>query len=151
MQSSVVETIVGAIVIAIAAIFFTYVYTTTDLGKGRGGYNIYAAFDNIEGISVGSDIRLAGIKVGTVTEQKLDQENYQAVVTMAIDSYVKLPEDTSAKITSEGLLGQKFIALDPGGSETMLKDGDYLGSTQSALDIWGLVNKYIFEGQKENK
>ena len=151
MKNSVVETITGAIVIAIAAIFFFYVYSSTDMGKGRGGYSILAYFDNIEGISIGSDVRLAGIKVGSVADQKLDQENYQAVVTFSIDKSVKLPEDTSAKITSEGLLGEKFVALEPGGSETMLKDGDALSSTQSALDVWALVNKYIFESKKENK
>ncbi len=151
MKNSVVETIVGAVVIAIAGAFFFYVYTNTDLGRGRGGYSVMAVFDSIDGIAIGSDIRLAGIKIGSVADQKLDQENYQAVVTMAIDSDVKLPEDTSAKVTSEGLLGQKFIALDPGGSETMLKDGDYLTHTQSAFDIWAMINKYIFEKDKENK
>jgi len=151
MKNSVVETITGAIVIAIAAVFFFYVYGNTDLGKGRGGYHVLAYFDNIEGISIGSDIRLAGIKVGSVSDQKLDQENYQAVVTFSIDKAVKLPEDTSAKVTSEGLLGEKFIALDPGGSETLLKDGDALTSTQSALDVWGLVNKYIFDKKEKNK
>jgi len=152
MKSSVVETIVGAVVIAIAAAFFFFVYTKTDIGAGRGGYRIFAAFDSIDGITVGSDIRLAGIKIGTVLDEKLDQENYQALVTMSIDRTVKLPEDTSAKVTSEGLMGQKYIALDPGGSETVLKDGDYLSHTQSALDIWALVNKYIFENKdKKNK
>jgi len=151
MKNSVVETITGAIVVAAAALFFFYVYTSTDLGRGRGGYSIKAAFDSVDGITVGSDIRLAGIKVGTVADQKLDQESYQALITMAIDSSVKLPDDTSAKITSEGLLGEKYISLEPGGSETMLKDGDFLDSTQGSLDIWALVNKYIFEKKEENK
>ncbi len=151
MKSSLLDTVVGAVVIAIAAAFFAYVYTSTDLGRGRGGYHIKAAFDSVDGISIGSDIRLAGIKVGTVADETLDQENYQAILTMAIDSHVKLPEDTSAKITSDGLLGEKYIALEPGGAEEMLKEGDFLGSTQSALDIWALVNKYIFEGRKESK
>ncbi len=151
MKNSVVETITGAIVVAAAALFFFYVYSSTDLGRGRGGYSIKAAFDSVDGITVGSDIRLAGIKVGTVADQKLDQESYQALITMAIDSNVKLPDDTSAKITSEGLLGEKYISLEPGGSETMLKDGDFLDSTQGSLDIWALVNKYIFEKKEENK
>lgn len=151
MNSSVVETIVGAIVIAIAAAFFFFVYTTTDLGRGKGGYQVHAVFDNIDGIAIGSDVRLAGIKIGSVVDQRLDQKNYQAIVTMAIDSTVKLPEDTSAKVTSEGLLGDKYIALEPGGSDVMLKDGDYLSYTQSALDIWALVNKYIFDEKNKGK
>ncbi|HHN73504.1 MAG TPA: outer membrane lipid asymmetry maintenance protein MlaD [Thermopetrobacter sp.] len=151
MNSSVVETIVGAIVIAIAAVFFFFVYSTTDMSRGRGGYQVNAVFDNIDGIAIGSDVRLAGIKVGSVVDEKLDQETYQAVLTLAIDSSVKLPEDTSAKVTSEGLLGDKYIALDPGGSEEMLKNGDYLSHTQSALDIWALVNKYIFDEKNKEK
>jgi len=151
MKNSLVETLTGAIVIAIAAAFFFFVYSNTGLGKGTGGYHITAVFDDTGGLATGADIRLAGIKVGTVADQKLDGENYQAVLTLVIDSSVKLPDDTSAKITSSGLMGEKFIALDPGGSETMLKDGDTLGATQSALDIWALVNKYIFESKKENK
>ena len=150
MNSSVVETIVGAIVIAIAAAFFAFVYSNTDMGRGRGGYHVNAIFDNIDGIAIGSDVRLAGIKIGSVVDQKLDQETYQAVVTMAIDSNVKLPEDTSAKVTAEGLLGDKYIALDPGGSDVMLKDGDTLENTQSALDIWALVNKYIFDEKNKS-
>ncbi len=150
MNNSIVETIVGAVVIAIAAAFFAFVYTNTDMGRGRGGYRINAIFDNINGIAIGSDVRLAGIKIGSVVDQKLDQETYQAVVTMAIDSGVKLPEDTSAKVTAEGLLGDKYIALDPGGSDVMLKDGDTLENTQSALDIWALVNKYIFDEKNKS-
>ncbi len=151
MNSSIVETIVGAVVIAIAAAFFFFVYSTTDLGRGQGGYRVHAVFDNIDGIAIGSDVRLAGIKIGSVVDQRLDQKNYQAIVTMAIDRTVKLPEDTSAKVTSEGLLGDKYIALEPGGSEVMLKDGDYLSYTQSALDIWALVNKYIFDEKNKGK
>ncbi len=151
MKNSLVETLTGAAVIAIAVAFFVFVYTNTGLGKGAGGYHIKAVFDNTGGLATGSDIRLAGIKIGSVTNQELDQESYQAVLTMVIDASVKLPDDTSAKITSDGLMGEKYIALDPGGSETMLKDGDTLGATQSALDIWSMVNKYIFDSKKENK
>lgn len=148
MKNNLVETTVGALVIAIAAGFFLYVYNTTDLGSGSGGYHIKAEFENIEGISVGSDIRMAGIKIGSVVKQKLDPENFQAVVTMSVASFVKLPDDTTAKVTSEGLLGSKFITLEVGGSEEILKDGDSLTHTQSALDIWSLINEFMFSDKK---
>ncbi len=148
MKNNLVETAVGALVIAIAAGFFLYVYNTTDVGRGSGGYQITAEFENIEGISIGSDIRMAGIKIGSVVNQKLDPENFQAIVTMSVASFLKLPEDTTAKITSEGLLGSKFIALDIGGSEVLLKDGDSLSNTQSAIDIWSLINEFMFSDKK---
>ncbi len=148
MKNNLVETSVGALVIAIAAGFFLYVYNTTDVGRGAGGYQINAEFENIEGISIGSDIRMAGIKIGSVVKQKLDPENFQAIVTMSVASYIKLPDDTTAKITSEGLLGPKFIALDVGGSEEILKDGDSLSNTQSAIDIWSLINEFMFSDKK---
>ncbi len=148
MKNNFVETTVGALVIAIAAGFFLYIYNTTDLGSGSGGYQIKAEFENIEGISVGSDIRMAGIKVGSVVKQTLDPENFQAVVTMSVAGFVKLPDDTTAKVTSEGLLGSKFITLEVGGSEEILKDGDSLIHTQSALDIWSLINEFMFSDKK---
>lgn len=144
MKQNAFETLTGALVIAIAVVFFAFVYTTSGIGRGTGGYRVMAAFTNVEGVGVGSDVRLSGIKVGSVVNQGLDKDTYQAVITLSIDSSVTLPEDTTAKITSEGLLGSKFVALDPGGSETMLKDGDHMLYTQSAIDIWGLIGQAMF-------
>ena len=148
MKNNLVETAIGALVIAVAAAFFLFVYNSTDIAAGGSGYKITAEFENIEGISVGSDIRMAGIKVGSVVDQKLDPESFQAVVTMSVAGYLKLPDDTTAKITSEGLLGSKFITLEVGGSEKYLKDGDKLTYTQSALDIWSLINEFMFSDKK---
>lgn len=148
MKNNLVETSVGALVIAIAVGFFLYVYNATDIGRGAGGYQISAEFENIEGISVGSDIRMAGIKVGSVVKQELDPKSYQAVVTMSVADFIKLPDDTTAKVTSEGLLGSKFITLEIGGSDDLLKDGDSLTHTQSALDIWALINEFMFSDKK---
>ena len=149
MKNNMVETAVGALVILIAAGFFSFVYNTTDVGQGSGGYNVIAEFENVEGISIGSDIRMAGIKVGSVIDQKLDPKSYQAVITMSVADFIKLPDDTTAKVTSEGLLGSKFITLEIGGSETMIKDGDKLSYTQSALDIWSLINEFMFSNKNK--
>jgi phospholipid/cholesterol/gamma-HCH transport system substrate-binding protein len=143
MKNSLIETVVGAVVIAIAAVFFFFVYRTSG-GPTTGGYRIAAEFDNIGAINVGTDVRLAGIKIGTVQSQALNPENYQARIVMAIDPKVKLSDDTTAKVTSEGLLGASFIALEPGGSETFLKDGAEITVTQGAIDFWKLVNDAIF-------
>lgn len=149
MNNNMVETAVGALVILIAAGFFAFVYNTTDVGQGAGGYKVIAEFENVEGISIGSDIRMAGIKVGSVVDQKLDPKSYQAIITMSVADFVKLPDDTTAKVTSEGLLGSKFITLEIGGSETMIKDGDKLSYTQSALDIWSLINEFMFSNKNK--
>lgn len=151
MKNSMVETLIGAAVIGIAAIFFFFAYTTSGVGKGQGGYKLTAEFENVEGINIGSDIRLAGIKIGSVVDQTLNAESYQAVLTMSIDRAVSLPEDSTAKVTSEGLLGSKFIALEPGGSDDKLKDGDQMSYTQSAIDLWGLVNQYLFNNNSSEK
>ncbi len=150
-MNNLVETLIGTLVLLIAALFSWYVYASTDIGRGREGYVIKAVFDNASGVNIGTDVRLAGLKVGSVVGQKLDQETYQAVIAMTIERNVRLPQDTSAKITTDGLLGDKYIALDPGGAEEMLKDGDTLENTQSSIDLWALVNEYLFKSEKKNK
>ena len=147
MKTNLVETAVGAVVILIAAAFFTFAYTTSGVGKGSGGYRLIAEFDNADGIGIGSDVRMSGVKVGTVTSQALDPTTYQAVLNLSIDRTLTLPNDSSAKVTSEGLLGSKFVALEPGGSEEKLKDGDRIAYTQGAIDIWSLISQFMFDNK----
>jgi phospholipid/cholesterol/gamma-HCH transport system substrate-binding protein len=150
MKQNLMETAVGALVIAIALGFFVFMYSTTGVGKGSGGYHLTAKFKNVEGINVGSDVRMSGIKIGSVTAQSLDSQSYDAILTFAVDPIIKLPDDSTAKITSEGLLGGKFIALEPGGSETLLSDGGTITYTQGALDLWALVSDYMFSGKSKS-
>lgn len=145
MKNSTVETLIGAAVIAIAAVFFLFAYTATGSGRSAGGYRLSAEFDNAEGINVGTDVRMAGIKVGTVVAQSLNHENFQALITMTIDPALQLAEDTTAKVTAEGLLGAKFISLEAGGSEEKLADGGMISYTQGAVDIWSLISQAMFE------
>lgn len=150
-NNSTVETAIGAAVILIAAIFFVYAYQTSGKAEGAGGYSVTAEFDNVAGINTGTDIRLAGIKIGTVTGQVLNPENYQAVITMAIDPKISLSDDTTAKVTSEGLLGSNFIALEPGGSETKLTEGGRIAYTQGAVDIWSLISQAMFDSKSKSE
>ena len=145
MNNSMVETLIGAVVIVIAGAFLTFAYNMPGMGQGTRGYLISAEFDNVEGVNVGSDIRMAGIKIGTVTAQSLNPENFQALITMSIDPAVQLSDDTSAKVTAEGLLGSKFIALEAGGSDTKLGPGGVISYTQGAVDIWSLISQAMFE------
>jgi phospholipid/cholesterol/gamma-HCH transport system substrate-binding protein len=141
------ETLVGAAVIAIAGLFLLYAGLATGRNQASfsGGYKLTADFDNAEGINVGSDIRIAGIKVGSVTGQSLNKESFQATLLLQLDNSVVLSEDSTAKITSEGLLGGRFIAIEPGGSETKLADGGVLSFTQGSVDLWSLISQAMFE------
>lgn len=148
-STTTVETLVGAAVIAVAAAFFVYATKTAGVSGGPvNGYRVIAEFDNAEGVNVGTDVRLAGVKVGTVTGQSLNAENFMARVEMTLEGGLKLSDDTAAKITSEGLLGGKFIALDPGGSETLLAEGSLMTVTQGAVDIWSLISQAMFDRGK---
>ena len=134
---------------AVAAAFFFYASNTTGAGgRVAGGYKVIAEFDNAAGINVGSDVRMAGVKIGTVTGIALNPENFMAKTELTLDPSVKLADDTIAKVTSEGLLGGNFIAMDPGGSETKLAEGSVMSMTQGAVDIWSLISQAMFDRNK---
>jgi phospholipid/cholesterol/gamma-HCH transport system substrate-binding protein len=137
------EALIGLVVLAVAAWFVTFAYARTEGGGSGGGYTVTARFPNVSGVSAGTDVRVSGMKVGTVTSQELDPATYQAVLKLSLDSAVKLPLDTSAAITSEGLLGGNFIALSPGGETDMLRDGDEITDTQGSVDLMSLIGGFI--------
>ena len=147
MKNSKVETLIGTAVVAIAAAFFIYAYQASERGGTAGSYRISAEFDNAEGVSIGTDVRVAGVKVGSVVDFTLNPENFQANVKMELDPKVQLTEDASAKVTAEGLLGSKFISLEQGGAETMLAEGGVISNTQGAVDIWSLISQAMFENK----
>ncbi len=145
MKNSTVETLIGAAVVAVAAFFFIFAYQTSGKATASGAYRLSAEFDNASGINVGTDVRVAGVKVGSVVGFTLNPENFQASVMMEVDPRVKLTEDATAKVTSEGLLGASFISLEQGGAETMLADGGIISNTQGAVDIWSLISQAMFD------
>ena len=143
MKNSVIETLVGAAVIVLAVGFFAFAYTTGGVGTGSDGYTITAEFENTAGISTGSDVRMSGVKIGTVLAQELDPVSFQAILKLSVDPKIKLPDDSTAKITSEGILGGNFVALEVGGSETTIKDGGKIENTQGSIDLFGLISQFI--------
>jgi phospholipid/cholesterol/gamma-HCH transport system substrate-binding protein len=143
MRRNLIETVMGAVVLVVAAIFMLFAYSTADI-QAVEGYPVTAKFDRIDGIREGSDVRMSGIKIGTVVKQILDAETYLAVVTMTIDPAVKLPSDTSAQITSDGLLGDKYMSLSPGGADEMIPAGGEIETTQGSIDLFSLVGQMIF-------
>lgn len=143
MQNSAVETLIGAVVIAIAAAFLVFAYSSTGAGP-IGGYEVQAKFARADGVNVGTDVRLSGIKVGTVSRMALDPMSYNAVLTLALESNVKLPDDSSARITSDGLLGNSYLSIEPGGSQMPLAPGGEIENTQGSVDLMGLLGKAVF-------
>lgn len=133
------ETIVGAVVIAIAAAFLAYAYGVSGKGIGRDQYRVAAVFGRVDGVTVGSEVRIAGVKVGAVSANSLDPSTYEANVEFAIDGNVGIPEDSVAKVVSDGLLGGAHIAIEPGASEEMLRAGDKITITQGSVDLLGLA------------
>lgn len=145
MANNAIETVMGAVVLAAAGGFLYFAYSNSNV-KTIDGYEIGADFTNITGISVGSDVRIGGIKVGVVEKLDLDPKSYQAVAKMRVRSDVKLPKDSSAAIQSAGLLGDKFISVEPGGDEQEMKNGDRIAMTQSSVSIEEMIGKFVFSG-----
>lgn len=143
MKRNLVETLVGAVVLVVAAVFLVLAYAQADLRAGSG-YALVAKFDRIDGLKNGSEVRISGIKVGTVIAMELDPKSFLAIVRMDIASNVKLPKDTSAAVSADGLLGEKFIALNPGGADDNLQPNGEIGLTQGSVDVVGLIGQYIF-------
>ena len=144
MQNSTVETLIGAVVIAIAVLFLVFAYSSSGVGPISGGYEVMARFDRANGVNVGTDVRLSGIKVGTVDRLALDPKSYNAVLTLALDKSVKLPDDSSVRITSDGLLGNQYLSIEPGASNQMIKSGGQIENTQGSIDLIGLLGKTVF-------
>lgn len=143
MTNSLVETLVGALVLAVAGLFLVFAYTRAEVGSASG-YTVLARFDRVDGIAPGSDVRIAGIKVGSVSSLELDSQRYLAHVKLRIDEGVQLPDDSQIKIASNGLLGDAYLSIEAGGNDTYLADGDEIANTQGAIDLMGLISKAIF-------
>lgn len=114
-------------------------------GDVRDGYRIEAEFDNIGGLKVRSPVTLAGVRIGRVRAITVDPQTYRAVVRMEIDGrYRNLPTDTTAMIQTQGVLGEQYVALEPGADETFLQDGDRILLTQSALVLENLIGQFLY-------
>ena len=143
MASHLGEVVTGGAVVAAAAGFLIY---ASQFGNwtGQGGtYPLTASFRSAEGVSIGTDMRLAGVKVGTVTELDLDPETFRAVATFAVDQEIELPDDTAVVVASEGLLGGTFIEVLPGGSPFAYASGDEIIDTESSVSIISLLLKFV--------
>ncbi len=149
MRNNLLEAIIGAVVLIVAGLFLFYAYSSGQ--KSIQGYTILAKFDRIDGLNSGADIKVSGVKVGIVQKLDIDPNTYQATVAMTIRSNIKIPTDSSAEISSESLLGGKYIAIVPGGSEQFLVPNGLINHTQSSISFEGLISKFLFSKSEEPK
>ena len=143
MNKKPVETIMGIVVIVVAALFLFFAYKVSDLQVVKG-YEVTARFLKVGGLTVGSDVRINGIKVGTVVAQKLNNQDYDAEIKMSLSPEIKLPKDSVASIVSDGLIGNKFIKIEPGKSEELLQNGDVIAKTKDFKTLEDMVGEIIF-------
>ncbi|MEI6730667.1 MAG: outer membrane lipid asymmetry maintenance protein MlaD [Pseudomonadota bacterium] len=143
MQNNMFETIMGALVLIVAVAFMTFAYQSSNL-KAVEGYDVKAKFSTVAGIGLGSDVRIGGIKIGVVGDMNLDPDTYKAVVTFQIKNNIKLPSDSSAAVVSDGLLGSKYIKIEPGQDEKMLASGESITITQSSVSLEEIIGKMAF-------
>ena len=143
MRGNVIETVMGAVVLVVAALFLVFAYKTSQL-RTVSGYEVTADFARIDGIHQGSDVRISGVKVGTVLAEDLDPKTFLATIRMSINPAIQLPDDTVAQVTSSGLLGDKYMSLTPGGSEKNIPAGGKIQYTQSSVSLENLIGQMIF-------
>jgi len=149
MAGTVAETLIGAAVVITAGGFLVYAANTADIDSATGGYTLTAEFRKAEGVSPGGDVRIAGVKVGSIRDMRLDPKSFKAVLTLSLRQGIEIPEDSSAKVTSASLLGDSFIAIAPGGSEYMLADGESIEFTQSSVNLIDMAGKLIHGAEEE--
>jgi phospholipid/cholesterol/gamma-HCH transport system substrate-binding protein len=142
-KRTLVETATGAVVLLLAGGFLAYAVAHSGRTT-ESGYELHARFDHIDGLNVGSDVRVAGVKVGTVVAENIDPKTYLADVTFTVQDGISLPKDSSAEITSDGLLGSKYVSLAPGGDQQVLRPGQTVTITQGSISLEQLLGKFIF-------
>lgn len=147
---SLAEVATGAVVLLAAAIFLGYALLQGGKASVGEGTEFTARFDRVDGLATGSDVRIAGVKVGSVTAMRILPDTFQAEVTLRVQSNMRLPVDSSAEVTSEGLLGGKYVSIVPGGSDRILAAGGRITETQGSVSLESLLGRFIFSVTQMN-
>ncbi|MEO0937144.1 MAG: outer membrane lipid asymmetry maintenance protein MlaD [Pseudomonadota bacterium] len=149
MADTRLEILVGGVVLAAAIGFGVYAAQVAGLSRAGDRYPLTASFRSLEGVTVGTDVRLAGVKIGTVTDVALNGQTFRADTTVAIRRGVEIPDDSAIIISSEGLLGGNFVEIVPGGSPFYFAEGDEITDTQGAVSLVSLLLRFV-SGEGEN-
>ncbi|MEZ8006951.1 MAG: outer membrane lipid asymmetry maintenance protein MlaD [Amylibacter sp.] len=147
MSNSKIETAVGGIVLLIAIVFIFYVANATNSVGGNNGLTLKASFRSADGITAGTDVRMAGVKIGTVTDMWLDPESFRAQIIFSLREDLKIPDDSGVAVSQDGLLGGTFVEVIPGGSEFELQDGAEFLDTQGSVSLVSLLLKFVSSGK----
>lgn len=148
MKRNVIETMMGAVVLLVAAAFLGFAVSSSDVRTVQG-YELTARFNRIDGITTGTEVRLSGIKVGTVLSQRLDPETYLAEIKISVSDSIRLPVDSTAKVLSDGLLGDTYLSLEPGAEDAMIEPGGQIQKTQDPLNLVDLIGRFMFNAKEE--
>ena len=143
MRGNVIETVMGAVVLVVAALFLFFAYSTSQV-RAVSVYQLTADFERIDGIKDGSDVRISGIKVGSVDATTLDPKTFLATLRISMQPSIQLPDDSVAEIVSNGLLGDKYLSLSPGGSDKAIPPGGKIKYTQSSVSLEHMIGQLIF-------
>lgn len=146
MKNNMIETVLGGVVLVVAAVFVVFAYSNASL-RTSTGYDVTARFVRVGELKPGDDVKLAGIKIGSVAGQRLDPKTFQAVITLTIQPHVQLPTDTAAEVATAGLLGGNYVLLTPGGAAENIPPGGEITVTQSAIDLMDLIGKAMFSSK----
>ncbi|WP_147110940.1 outer membrane lipid asymmetry maintenance protein MlaD [Tateyamaria sp. syn59] len=150
MAENTTEVLVGGVVLAAAIGFAVYGAQVAGLGNSGGAsYPLTASFRSLEGVNVGTDVRLAGVKIGTVTDVALNPETFRADTVVSVRSNTQIPDDSAIVISSEGLLGGNFVEIVPGGSPFYFEEGDEITDTQGSVSLISLLLKFVSGGEGE--
>ncbi len=145
MRRNMIETVMGGLVLLVAVAFVVFAFRSTSIGDSAGdGYQVLVSFDDASGLTIGTDVRMAGVKIGTVVDQRLNPDTYFAEVLIGINKAIRLPTDTSARIIPDGLLGGNYVALEPGGAEDFIADGGSIQYSQGSINVVDLLGRFIF-------
>jgi phospholipid/cholesterol/gamma-HCH transport system substrate-binding protein len=149
-QNNIAETIIGALVIAVAVGFLAFIATRTGSGS-LSGYELNARLPKVDGLGIGTDVRLSGIKIGTVRDLVLDPKTYLVTVHMNIRDDIKIPADSSVLVTSAGFLGSQYLSITPGGDDKMMAAGGFFESVQGSIDMMNLVGRFATGANTSNE
>jgi phospholipid/cholesterol/gamma-HCH transport system substrate-binding protein len=145
MRRNPIEMVTGLIVLIVAFGFLGWAISRAGTGgSSGGGYTLYASFSSVAGLNVGSDVRMAGVKVGTVDSEVIDPKTYLARIAMTVRKGLEIPRDSGLSVASESLLGGEYLSISPGGDTAMLKPGESFTATQGAVSLEDLLGKFIF-------
>ncbi len=148
MQRNMLETVMGAIVLLTAVAFVSLAYEAANI-RGTDGYELEAEFGATGGLSVGDDVRISGIKVGRISRQELDPVTYAARIVMSLDERIRIPADSSARITVASLLGGNYLELIPGADEDMMQPGEVIYDTRDPVSLTDLLGKAVFSAAND--